>query len=199
MKPKKQTVGSAFVEQASKEPTRVRVIDLVAANAEKVWEDTKSTAIDDAHLYNGATFYVVMIIRIEKAFLQSKIIHPVTGETEWTAPQTRTQIFSKATCPTPAYSQTVYQVDPDLNMKLIWTLPDKQSCEFILEIQHKMPENEHFLLDCVQKFSRGYLGRLCNELNGEVPGSVIGELIKKSDDAVGELKQIGKEWHVVQD
>lgn len=198
MKQKKKTL-SQTIEEINKQDNShmMRAVDIISADQQDIMAKLIATANEDAHKYHGNDFFVVILTRQEESLRPPAYKNLISGEWVNPPPPIRNQIISKATCPTPAYAQTVFRVRGD-NMDFIWVIPDKQTCHYILEYQDKLPDNEHELLSFVQRFSTGDLGKLCNELNGEKQGSEIGELIKKTNEAVGELKKVGKEWHVIQ-
>jgi len=80
----------------------------------------------------------------------------------------RNFIFSRASCPTPHYGQTVYHFNKKTSeIAFLWIVPDKDICKHIYENMLLIPEYERDLLKCVMDFYDGTLLRQAQLLNRE--------------------------------
>lgn len=74
----------------------------------------------------------------------------------------------RRSCPTPSCDQTVYFYNStDKNVEYMWTIPDKETCSYLLANKAFVDPEEWQLLDLVLKFNDGTLLDLCKKLNGE--------------------------------
>lgn len=93
----------------------------------------------------------------------------VTTKREYLAKNTLRNYFeSKYDCPTPQYEQVVYRIKENSHdWQMMWVIPNKEACEYLLFNRHRIPPEEHWLLNCVIAFSRGKLDQVAQKENGE--------------------------------
>lgn len=81
----------------------------------------------------------------------------------------RNYFVPKASCPTPDYDQNVYKYHyEDDRLELIWVIPDRFTCAFVLKNKHTLPEDQKELIQYVIDFKYGKLMDKCLELNNEI-------------------------------
>ncbi|MFI5332559.1 MAG: hypothetical protein ACHQVS_00490, partial [Candidatus Babeliales bacterium] len=102
--------------------------------------------------YTG-DFYIVVITKKEK--LLANVI--------------RNYFFSRQSCPTPDWDQTVYKVSRYLDdaIDYLWCIPSREICQEFIHDPLSVPEEEKQLLSHVLDFNDGTLFRLAKQLNGE--------------------------------
>jgi len=80
----------------------------------------------------------------------------------------RNFIFSRASCPTPHYGQTVYRYDKQTSsIEFLWVIPDKEHCKYLYEHAVETPECERGLLKFVLDFYDDTLLKQAQDLNKE--------------------------------
>jgi hypothetical protein len=81
----------------------------------------------------------------------------------------RNYFFSRVTCPTPDYDQTIYYYCKQReDLEYVWTIPNKQLCMEIVANPIGWLKEEAELVKFVMDFSDGTLFSLCLKRNGEV-------------------------------
>jgi len=97
-------------------------------------------------------FYIVVLTRAEKTMVN--VI--------------RNQFFTRHTCPTPEYDQTVYKCDKTTYIpQFLWTIPCEERCQMMFDCAAQVPPEEYCLLKFVQEFYDGTLLNLALRLNNE--------------------------------
>jgi hypothetical protein len=72
------------------------------------------------------------------------------------------------TCPTPFYDQTVYRWDNKTQqLEELWTIPDLDTCDYLIENITQLPTNELILAKFAVMFRLGSLLDVCKKLNKE--------------------------------
>jgi len=105
-------------------------------------------------------FYVVVLTKKEK--LMKNVI--------------RSYFFARLSCPTPNYDQVVYKYDiKEDKISFLWVIPDKDTCNHIIENKLNLPKEMWELLSLVLKFKDGELFRLAKKLNCEKEDSNLTE------------------------
>jgi len=80
----------------------------------------------------------------------------------------RHQFFTRHTCPTPDYDQTVYRCDKTTYIpEFIWTIPCQERCQMMHDCASQVPPEEYCLLKFVQDFYDGTLLKKAMQLNNE--------------------------------
>jgi hypothetical protein len=81
----------------------------------------------------------------------------------------RNYFFSRSTCPTPDYDQTIYRyTKSDDGVEFLWVVPSKQACLYMLNNPLEIQEKE--LLGFVLDYSDGTLMKKALQLNKEIEG-----------------------------
>jgi hypothetical protein len=172
-KNKKQTIGATLYQQAEKSTgalDSVKALDLANYVASRVFEDIKKAVEQGEKDFPGQDFFVVCVSKSHKV-LSPFGVPPIDCKT-----------VHRRTCPTPNYDQSVYKFHHESgNLEFIWSLPDRDTCIMFLENSRIIAPDEQVLLSNIIKFSSGELLLLCNDLNGEKRGSMIGELNKSEE------------------
>lgn len=76
--------------------------------------------------------------------------------------------------PTPRYDEAVYKYHhTDGRLDLIWVVPSKDTCQFIMENYMFLPEKQRFLIESVLAFEHGNLLKYAKKLNGEKEDAII--------------------------
>lgn len=84
----------------------------------------------------------------------------------------RNYFFSRKTCPTPDYDQTVFKYHAhEDGIEYLWTIPSKDTCIHLKNNALLVAPQERHLLDFILKFADGTLYRMCKRLNGEAADS----------------------------
>jgi hypothetical protein len=100
----------------------------------------------------GTDFYIVVLTKKER------ILKNVL----------RNYFFSRSSCPTPEWDQTVYKyTKADDSLEFLWVIPSKDTCEFMYHNALQIPAEERMLLMFVLSFLDGSLLRKAKQLNGE--------------------------------
>lgn len=93
----------------------------------------------------------------------------------------RTFYFGRLTCPTPIYDQSIYHYNSKKeDLEYLWTIPSKETCEFMKENALLTHPQQRQLLNFVLGFYDGSLLARCKQLNNEteeILNSVILEVI----------------------
>lgn len=105
----------------------------------------------------------------DRKFYSGKFFIIVLTKNERLLPNVfRNYFYSRHTCPTPDYDQSVFRYNnTDETIEYIWTIPSQEACFHLLENRVQIHPEERELLDFVVKFKRGELFRLAKKLNGE--------------------------------
>lgn len=98
-------------------------------------------------------FYIVVITKKER-LLENVLRH---------------YFFSRLTCPTPDYDQTVYRYERSSDMlEYLWTIPSKHTCLQMLNNVLEVPLEQRDLLQFVMDFADETLFKKAQKLNGEI-------------------------------
>ena len=152
----RDTVGTLASDLIVKSPETNNPIEQMR---EQLTDYDRSLAecIDKALTTYPGDFYLVVITKKER--LLENVL--------------RCYFFSRKTCPTPEWDQTVYKYHRLSGPQFLWVVPSKDTCEYLIRFeQHVVPE-ERELLRYVQLFTNGHLLKLARELNGEMPDSPL--------------------------
>ncbi len=86
----------------------------------------------------------------------------------------RNYFFPTIDFPTPTWDQTVYRYKrKDDNLNFAWTIPSKQTCEYVMLNYNTLPKEQSQLISYVFAFNDGTLERIAKELNGEKSDSSL--------------------------
>lgn len=119
--------------------------------------------------------YLVECVETNRQSLPGDFFVEVTTKNEKLLPNVFRNYFSARTsCPTPNYDQSVYKYNKsDERIEYIWTIPNKETCYYLLQNRNKIVESERELLNFVTEFALGSLFTLSKKLNGECETSIL--------------------------
>ena len=126
------------------------------------WDNNIAQAIKDGKSKYIHDFYICVETKKEK--LLENVI--------------RNFFFTRTTCPTPNYDQTIfkYHYKEDIP-EFLWVIPSRDACKLIKQEALNLPKEQKELINFVFDFDDGTLLRRCKELNGEEIDSTL--LIKE--------------------
>lgn len=154
--PQRKTVGEVAVELRQQKHDAISPIEIQQQTEKKYIDDLLTCARTDFNKYAN-DFYVVVISKNEK------LLYEVI----------RLYFFSRATCPTPDYDQTVFMVKKSSEDIIhLWTVPNKEACLLYCENIDKVDPSEYPLLENILRFKNGDLFKLCKRLNNEEDHSI---------------------------
>lgn len=152
--PQRKTVGALAVDLLSIHETRqinVNDLSIELNHHQKYLEELHLCANRHKDIFEG-DFYVSVLTTIDKN-IQNAI---------------RSRFMATRSCPTPMYGQDVYRYEKFRNdFVFIWTIPDKNTCLYLLEHYKDVSQEEQWLLALVVKFASGELMEQCKILNNE--------------------------------
>lgn len=147
----KKTVGAIAAELLQKPDGPTNPQEYQRAQEKDYLAKLLVTAQEGLKLYNS-DFYIVVITKKER--LMENVI--------------RNYFFSRKTCPTPDYDQTVYKFNHGKDdIEFLWTIPAKDICFDLLENKHRITREEQDLLECVMRYAEGTLMKLAQSENKE--------------------------------
>ncbi len=121
---------------------------------EEIW-DTISQGKKDPSI--SGDFYVIVVLKKERHL----------------ANVLRQFFFSRQSCPTPEYDQTVYKyIAAEEKIEYLWTVPDVETCNYLPLYKSSLPQDHLLLLSMIEAFKRGDLDKWAAKLNNE-PTQVI--------------------------
>lgn len=151
-KKRTDTVGALSVEMLQKEPETRDPIELEREIHKGTYEDNVIAAAQQGLKSFKSPFYVVVLTKRER--LMENVL--------------RHYFFSRQSCPTPEWDQTVYECsNHGDSIEFLWTIPDKNTCEILRSNQIHVSPDEMWLLRLVMEFYDGTLDRKSRVLNGE--------------------------------
>ncbi len=81
----------------------------------------------------------------------------------------RNYFFTRFSCPSPEYDQTVYRYHrADDALEFLWVVPSKDACQHFYNNPLQTSEDERELLEYVLSFLDGTLLNRAKKLNGEI-------------------------------
>jgi len=157
----RDTVGKISTELLKKEPDTRSPIEL-EREMHKEYEQNIWECVDLGKKEYPSDFFVVVITKKER--LMQNVI--------------RNYFFSRLTCPTPDYDQTVYQyMRKDDALDFLWVIPSQDTCQLFMQNALQIHPDEKWLLQFILDFADGSLFKLAKKLNKEI--SLESPLIKK--------------------
>lgn len=150
----KPTFGQQYVDNAKKNTDNgmINVLELAAQMKENFMPNVLDVVDKNYNKYPG-DFYVVVAERTEKLFDKKAF---------------RDQFFDTQDCPTPNYDQHVFRYNKQKGqLEHWWTIPDRDTCLYLLQHYKELPPEEHQLLSWVFQFATGQLHIIMKKLNGE--------------------------------
>ena len=119
--------------------------------------------------------YLVECVETHKKIYQGDFFVEVTTKNEKLLPNVFRNYFAgRKSCPTPNYDQSVYKYNnADDRIEYIWTVPNKETCYYLINNRNNVVESERELLNFVMEFALGELFSLSKKLNGEKADSPL--------------------------
>lgn len=160
---KKETVGKVAVELQNSADIPISAVEQMRESLSEYEENVFECIELGKKSFINKDFYVVVTTKKEK--LLENVI--------------RNFFYSRLSCPTPDWDQTVYKFKrKGEQLVFMWVIPSKQACEYMLQYEHLIPREEQHLLKYVKADRDGTLLRLAKELNGEKSDSSLLEDFK---------------------
>lgn len=148
---KKKTVGQWSKELLEKSDDKHTIEDQMREQLSDYDKELYLCFDNNKNKYKGI-FYLVVLTRADK-LLKNVLRH---------------QYFTRISCPTPQYDQTVYQCHKDwTEPKFIWTLPNKEYAAYMLKYKEYIHPEEYRLLQYVSDHADGTLLKVVKRLNNE--------------------------------
>jgi hypothetical protein len=156
----RDTIGKIAVNLSTSQNSDDSVIDVERA-LHRDYEKQIELAIQEGKKNLNASFFYIVVITKKEPLLTNVY---------------RNYFFSRNSCPTPDYDQTVYYYDKATDsLQFLWVVPSKDSCIYLKENALEVAPEERELLQFVLDFSDGSLFRLAKKLNGEKEDSIAVE------------------------
>jgi len=158
--PNKETVGKISQQLSLKTPESRDPIELERAMQEDYLK------------------YLIECVENNKAKLSGDFFVEVTTKNEKLLPNVFRNYFSaRKSCPTPNYDQSVYKYNRAAErIEYIWTIPNKETCYYLLKNKNLVVQEEQQLLGFVMQFAMGELFTLSKKLNKEQEDSPLLEI-----------------------
>lgn len=152
MNEKRETVGQASYSLWNKKPEAADATEQMREQLDQYDQELLGCLETGKKKYYD-DFYLVVITKKER--LMPNVM--------------RNYFFSRSTCPTPDYDQTVYRyTKSDDGLEFLWVVPSKQACLYMLNNPLEVQEKE--LLGFVLDYSDGTLMKKALTLNKEIEG-----------------------------
>jgi len=157
MEEKRETVGKLSSELLLQESPTRSPIEL-EREMHTDYEANLMSCIETGKKMHGKSFYVVVITKRER--LMPNVF--------------RNYFFSRTSCPTPDWDQTVYRYESSFEeIEFLWVIPSKDTCEHLTLNALQVAPEERVLLGFVLSFSDGTLFKLAKKLNQEMEHSPL--------------------------
>lgn len=151
-KNERKTVGQYAYEGLLKTPENQSPIEL-QREMQKEYMDNLLACIEKHKGYYPDDFFIVVITKNER--LMRNVF--------------RNYFFSRRSCPTPDYDQTVFQFHrKDQYIEYHWTIPSRDTCVYLKDNTLYVHHDEYHLLHFILQFSDGSLYTKAKKLNGEL-------------------------------
>jgi len=154
---KRDKVGKIATDLLAKADDKHTVIDQMEENLtdydKNIW-----LCVEDAKKKYPNNFYIV--VETKKERLLENVI--------------RNFFFSRFSCPTPTWDQTVYKYHRKRDfLEFLWVVPSKDTCKYLTFNQMDVVESERELLKFVLSYNDGTLLKVAKKLNGEADTSPL--------------------------
>lgn len=150
-KKKKDTVGGVSSKLIQKEPYSRDPIEL-EREMHKEYENNIFRCIENNKNKFLGDFYLVVITKKEP--LMPNVL--------------RNYYFTRHSCPTPDYDQTLYRYNKSHeSIELLWVIPSRQACNLLKDHSLEVVPEERELLNFVLDFADGTLMKIAKHLNKE--------------------------------
>jgi hypothetical protein len=147
----RETVGKISTELLSKAPNSTDPIEIERELHKDYVKNILECVESNKNQFDG-DFFVIVLTKKEP-LMQNVLRH---------------YYFSRHSCPTPDYDQTVYQYHREKeDIEFLWVIPSKEACLTFMEQASSIAPEEWGLLHYVLKFADGTLFKLAKQLNNE--------------------------------
>jgi len=148
---KRQTVGKVASDLIIKATDSTSPIEQMRENLSE-YEQNLRECVDSSKKIIMGDFYVIVLTKQEH--LMQNVF--------------RNYFFPRMSCPSPDWDQTVYKYKRnDDHIVYMWTIPSRESCEYLKKNALYVDKSERELLKYVLAFNDGSLLKLAKQLNGE--------------------------------
>ena len=157
---KRETVGKVASDLMAKtDQGSAPVMEIAEAATSEYMDNVMHCVNKDYDRYKNALgFYVV--VDMKREMLLTNVI--------------RNFFYSRRSCPTPWYDQTVFYFDKTTDaLELLWVIPAKDTCVLFLQNEPFIDGEEKKLLQWVLEFRNGTLLKECKKRNKEVPSLIL--------------------------
>jgi hypothetical protein len=155
---KSKTVGEASLEAKENSSGPIEARELQQAvhegnTSDDSWESQLFECAERGKkLYKG-DFYLTVLMKKER--LLSNVV--------------RQMFLPRQSCPTPEWDQTVFRFRRGSDdIEFLWTIPDKETCAYMITNKTVLPLEEMELLKFIEDFASGKLDTLSRKLNREL-------------------------------
>lgn len=149
---KKDTVGKIASDLLLKTPESQDPIE-IQREVHKEYEDHIFKVVEEGKNKHYDDFFIVVITKRER--LLANVI--------------RNYFFTRESCPTPDYDQTVYHYhNKHDELEFLWVLPSKDTCQLFKANALQIAPEERHLLEFILQDSNGELLALSKRLNREI-------------------------------
>ena len=160
---KKETVGKVAIDLQKSNNSPVSAIDQMRESLSEYEQNVFECVELGKRSFVNQDFYIIVTTKKER--LLENVI--------------RNFFYSRISCPTPDWDQTVYKFKrKGEQLVFMWVIPDKNTCRYMLQSEHLLPREEQHLLKYVKADQDGTLLKLAKELNGEKSDSSLLEDFK---------------------
>lgn len=136
----RKTVGQASYDLLQKKPERIGAVDLQREMQKSVCEQFKE--VIEKHKSYADSYYIILMYRKER--LLPNVI--------------RQQFIVRKTRPSPDYDCSLFSYDNKTQeLKFHWTIPDDETCTYLLLNKENLSQDEKELYQFVKSFSEGTL------------------------------------------
>lgn len=152
---KNQPLGKVSLDLLAKADDKHTVTDQMREQLKDYEKNIHEAITKGSKIYHGDFFVVV---ETKKERLLKNVI--------------RNYFFTRTTCPTPQYDQTVYKYHRNTGtIEYIWTVPAKDMCLYYKRNPLMISNEERDLRDFVFAFYDNTLLKIAKKLNNEEPDS----------------------------
>lgn len=148
-------------------------LDLTSKN-EKVTHSAHDQMQEQLEDYEKNVIHCIHNFKVQAPHLKHFYIVVITKKERLMQNVIRNYFMARQTCPTPEYDQTVYEYsDLTGDLKFMWVVPSKDTCEELKENALNVAPEERQLLKFVLDFMDGTLLKIAKRLNGESVNSPL--------------------------
>lgn len=149
----KKTAGEVALELQAKDEGKITPREQTKEQLGKYQSGLAECVKEHEKLFGIETDFFVVVITKKEPLLQNIL---------------RNYFIGRKSCPSPDYDQAVYQFHGTTgNLELIWVIPSRETCFFMIDNALTIPSEQKTLLSYVIEFKDGTLFRLMKKLNGE--------------------------------